>query len=65
MEEVVSHVIAYVAKDPSAVNCCGNMPVPVENDMGKFPKRSGQDHEESWRHHKSVLIHGEIVVNAV
>lgn len=33
--------------------------------MGEIPKGSCKQHEHGWRHDESVLVHGQIVVNAV
>ena len=65
VEEVVSQIIADVAKDTSTEHLHGRKPVVEEDGMGELPERSGQNHKQSWRHDKSIAVHGQVVVNAV
>lgn len=59
------HVIACVSKNASAVSSQGRVPVPRNYGVCEFPKGRGQHHEERRGHDKPVLVHGEVVMDAV
>lgn len=65
VKEVVSQVIADVTKNATAVDCSRCIPVIGENGMSEIPKRGRKQQKHSWRHDQSVLVHGQIVVDAV
>lgn len=65
VEEIVGQIVANVAKDATTKHSGSHVPVPGENGVCEIPEGSGQDNEESWRHHKAVLVHREIVMNSV
>lgn len=65
VEEVVGHVVKGVAEDTAAEGSRGGVPVEEEDGVGKLPEGSSQDDEEGGRHDKAVLVHGQVVVDAV
>lgn len=65
VEEVVRHVIERVSKDAAAVCSRCRMPVPEDDAMREFPERCGQNNEECGWHNQPVLIHGQIMMNAM
>lgn len=65
MKEVVCHVVAHVAEDTSTVHCSSSIPIVVEDGMSEFPEWRCEDEEERRRHDEAVLVHGEVVMNAV
>lgn len=65
VKEVVGQVIANVAKNATAVDCCRGIPVVGENGMSEVPKGSRKQQKHGWRHDQSVFVHGQIVVDAV
>lgn len=65
MKEVVSQIIADVAENAAAVDSSASMPAIHEDGLSKVPEWSCQSHEESRGHDKSVLVHGQVMVNAM
>lgn len=65
MQEVVRHVVACIAKYAAAVGCRCRVPVPENDSMCKFPERCCQRNKKRRWHDKPVLVHGQIVMNAV
>jgi hypothetical protein len=61
----VCHVVQGVSEDTTGVSCQGGIPVPEDNCMCELPERCCQCYEERGRHYESVLVHGEVVVDAV
>jgi hypothetical protein len=59
------HVIAGVSKYPAAISSRCRVPVPKNNGVRKFPERCRKCDEQCRRHNQPILIHGEIVVDAV
>ena len=45
MKEIVCAIIADVAKNTTAEDCRGNIPVPVKNCVGQLVERGGEDNE--------------------
>jgi hypothetical protein len=65
VEEVVRHVVASVAKNATAVRSRGRIPVPEDDGVREFPEGCGKHDEQRGWHDKPVLIHGEVMVDAV
>lgn len=65
VQEIVSHVIANVAEHAATVYRQGRIPVVGKDSMGQFPERCSQDNEEGRGHHKSVFVHGQIMMDSV
>lgn len=65
VQEVVRHVVARVAEDTTTKDGSGHTPVPVEHRVREIPERSSEYKEEGWWHDQAVLVHGQVVVNAV
>lgn len=65
VKEVMSQVIADITKDTATVDSGRGIPVVGENGVCEVPKWSSKQHEHGGRHNKSVLIHGQVVVDAV
>lgn len=65
MQEVVRHVVEDVAKDPTREHCCGHEPVPIEDGVRQLPEWRGQYDEQGWRHDQTILVHREVVMDAV
>jgi hypothetical protein len=65
VEEIVSQIIADVAKDTSTEHLNSREPVVEEDGMGELPERSCQNHKQCWGHDQSIAVHGQVVVNAV
>lgn len=65
MQKVVCQIIANVAKNTTTIYRDSSVPVVEENGMSELPERRRQHNEESWWHDQSVLIHREVMVNAM
>ena len=65
VEEVVGHVIASVSENATAVCSQSCMPIPEDDCVCELPEGCSESYEQSWRHDKPVLVHREVVVNAV
>ena len=65
VQEVVRHVVAGVSEHTTAERCSCDIPVPVKEGVGQLPERTDQGKEQRWRHDKPILVHGEVVVNAM
>ena len=61
----MGQVIADVAKDASTEYsyCC--VPIVEKNCMGELVKRCRKGDEKGGWHHKAVLVHWEVMVDAV
>lgn len=59
------HVVASIAKDSSTVGCSSCIPVPEDDSMCKLPERGSKRNEERRWHDEPILVHREVVVNAV
>lgn len=65
VEEVMGQVVADVAEDAATVGSHRSMPVPEDQAVGELPERSSKDDEESGRHDQAILVHGQVVMNAM
>lgn len=65
MKEVVRQVVTDIAEDTTTVNGGCNAPVPIEDGVRQLPKWSCENNKESWWHNKPILVHGQIVMDAV
>lgn len=65
VQEVVGEVVADIAKDTTAENGRADVPVVPKEEVCKLPEWERQDEEQGWRHHKTKLVHREVVVNAM
>jgi hypothetical protein len=65
VEKVVGHVIACVSENATAVCSQSCMPIPEDDCVCELPKGCSESDKQSWRHDKPVLVHREVVVNAV
>lgn len=59
------HVVARIAKDATTVGSHSSMPVPEDDGMGERPEWGCERDKQSGRHHETVLVHGEVVVDTV
>jgi len=65
VKEVMCEIVADVSKDTATVGCTSSIPVVEEYSMCKLPERSSQSSEERRRHDKTILVHREIMMDAV
>jgi hypothetical protein len=65
MKEIVSQVIADVAKVAASKDSDSDEPVVIEKGVGKLPEGYRKCHEKGGRHNKAVFVHGEVVVDAM
>lgn len=65
VQEVVRQVVADIAKDAAAVDGRAEVPVVREDDTGQLPEWCGQHNEERGGHDQTVLVHRQVVVDAV
>ena len=65
VKKVVCHVVADISEDTTAVRQHTGIPVVVEDRMRQLPERSSKKNKQSRWHHKSILIHGQVVMDAV
>lgn len=65
VEEVMCHVVADVAEKPAAKDGRGHAPVPEEQRVCQFPERNCEGDEEYGRHDEAILVHRQVVVDAV
>jgi len=65
VQEVVGQIVADIAEDAAAVYGYGSIPVVEENGVGKLPEGGCQCYKKSRRHDESVLVHREVVMDAV
>lgn len=65
VQEVVSQVIADVAKYSTTKYSRRSIPVVKEDCMCELVERSRESDEEGRRHDKTVSVHGEVVVDAM
>lgn len=65
VEEIVGQIIADVSEDTAAEHLHGRIPVVEENRLRQLPVGSCQYHKQCRWHDKTILVHGEVVVDAV
>lgn len=65
VKEVVRQIVADVAKETTGKGSGSSMPAVRKDGMCKMPERVSQDHKERGRHDEAILVHGEIVMNAM
>ena len=65
VEEVVSQIVERVAEDTTTVGSCRGVPVVEEHGVCKLPERCCKQCEQRRRHDQPVLIHGEVVMDAM
>lgn len=65
VQEIVSEIVANVAKDAAAEYGRGHVPVPVKDGVGQLPEWSCQHDEEGGRHDEAIPVHGKVVVDTV
>jgi len=65
VQEVVGQIVANVAEYSSTKHCCGNRPIPVENEVCEFPEGGGEGEEKCWWHDQPQFVHWQVVMNAV
>ena len=58
-------VVADVSENTAAVDCNCDIPIPVKYSVGEFVEGKCEDDEEGRWHDESVLVHGEIMMDAV
>ena len=61
----MGHVIQRVTKHTTGVCSCCRIPVVEEDSVCKLPEGCCQRGKQCGWHDESVLVHGEVVVNAV
>ena len=59
------HVIHDITSDAPAVSEKSGIPVEVKNRVRNFPEWKSKGHKQSWGHDQAILVHRQIVVNAV
>lgn len=50
-------VVANVPEYSPTKDCCGNRPIPEENEMCELPERSRKSEKKGWWHNQSQLVH--------
>lgn len=65
VQEVVRHIVKDVAEDATAVGSDSAVPVPEDDGVREVPERVGEGHKERRRHDQAILVHWQVVVNAV
>lgn len=65
VKEVVGHVIAGIAKNATTVSSRSRVPVPADDSVCKLPERCSQNNEQRGWHDQPVLIHWQVVVDAM
>jgi len=65
MQKVVSQVVADIAEETATEHRSGRVPVVEEESVRQVPERNRKYGKQSWRHDESVLVHWQVVVNAV
>lgn len=65
MKEVVRQIVTDVAEDATTVDRRCHVPIPEEKGMSKLPERCRECYEQSRRHDESVLVHGQIMMDAM
>lgn len=61
----MSHVIANIPEDTTAVCQHSGMPVPKDYSVRKLPERNCEDDKQGRWHHKSIFIHGKVMMDSV
>lgn len=62
VKEIVRHVIANISEDTATVYKRSGKPVVEEDGMRQFPEGHSKDDEQGRGHHKSILVHRQVVV---
>ena len=65
MQKVVGQVVADIAEEAAAENRSGCVPVLEEECVRQVPERNRKYGKQGWWHDESVLVHWQVVVNAV
>jgi hypothetical protein len=65
MQKVVRQVVADVAEETPTEYRSGSVPVVEEKCMCQVPKGIRKYGKHGWRHDESVLVHWQIVMDAV
>ena len=65
VQEVMSQVVADVAKDASTEDRRCRVPTPEEDGVCQLPERDCKHPEQRRRHDQAKLVHREIMMNAV
>lgn len=65
MQEVVCQVVADVAKYAPAVNSSSCVPAVPEESLCQLPEGSCENYKQCRGHDESVLVHGQIVMDAM
>lgn len=65
VKEIVRHVIANISEDTATVYKRGSKPVVEEDRMRQFPERHSKNDEQCRGHHKSILVHRQVVVDSM
>ena len=63
MQEVVSHVVADVPEDPSAVYGSSSEPIIEEDGVCQLPEWCCKDDEQCRRHNKAISVHWKVMVD--
>ena len=61
----MSHVVADISKNASTIRGRRRIPIPVYHVLRKMPERDRQHEEKCRWHDEPVLVHGQVVVDAV
>lgn len=61
----MGHVITDISKDTTTVRQHTGIPVVVEDRMRQLPKWSSKNDEQGRGHHKSIFVHGQVVMDAM
>jgi hypothetical protein len=65
VEEIMCHVIARVPEDATTVGSQSGIPVPEDYCVSELPERCRKNGEKCRWHDEPILVHGEIVMDAV
>lgn len=65
MQEVVRQIVANVAENTSAVDSRGSVPTVRKYPVRELVERRGENNEQGRRHDQAVLVHGQVVMDAV
>lgn len=65
VQEVMSQIIADIAENSTTKHSSRRTPIIKEDSMRQLPERHRKNYEESWRHDKSISVHGQVVVDTV
>ncbi len=65
MKEVMCQIIHHVTENSATVDGRPKMPVEGEERVRQLPERRRKDQKESRRHDQTILIHRQVVMNAM